>query len=161
MKLVDHPLLNRYSGKPAVLDSNLLLFRSCSEPDPTLAARFKRLNTLQRADAEILSETLSVFSQIRTTPHALTEVSNPANQLPSWIKEEWSRQFANQISLVAGDWIPAATIASNEFIGLGLTEPALAQVASTLTLGSPLNNSRESRGLNVINFAHLRSLWLE
>jgi hypothetical protein len=124
----------------------------------------KRLNTLEREDAEILSETLSVFPQIRSTPHALTEVSNLANQLPSSIKEEWSRQFANQISLVTEDRIPAATMASNELIGLGLTDAALAQVASTqiiVTLDFPLSNSLESRGLNVINFTHLRSLWLE
>ena len=47
---------------------------------------------------------------------------------------------------------------------LGMTDAALAALATThviLTLDFPLSNSLESRGLNVINFTHLRSLWLE
>jgi hypothetical protein len=47
---------------------------------------------------------------------------------------------------------------------LGLTDAALAELAATnviLTIDFPLSNSLESQGLNVINFTHLRSLWLE
>jgi hypothetical protein len=47
---------------------------------------------------------------------------------------------------------------------LGLTDAALAALATShviLTIDFPLSNSLESRGLNVINFTHLRSLWLE
>jgi hypothetical protein len=47
---------------------------------------------------------------------------------------------------------------------LELTDAALAVLATShviLTIDFPLSNSLESRGLNVINFTHLRSLWLE
>jgi len=38
---------------------------------------------------------------------------------------------------------------------------SLAKTHVILTLDFPLSNSLESQGLNVINFTHLRSLWLE
>ena len=66
--------------------------------------------------------------------------------------------------MVSEEWTPAATIAGSDFMWLGLTDAALAELAKTdviLTLDFPLSNSLESRGLNVINFTHLRSLWLE
>jgi hypothetical protein len=125
---------------------------------------FKRLNSFQSEDIELLSETLKVFSALKTTPHVLTEVSNLANALPGWIKEDWSQYFTKQIQLISEEWTPAATIATGDFMWLGLTDAALARLASThviLTLDFPLSNSLESQGLNVINFTHLRSLWLE
>src|SRR6266567_2020300 len=145
MRLSEHPLLKPHVGKPAILDSNLLLFSWCSDFHPALVSKFKRLSSFQIEDVDLLSETLKVFPVLKTTPHVLTEVSNLANQLPSWLKE---------------DWIPAATIAHNELFWLGLTDAGLAQLASThviLTIDFPLSNSLESRGLNVINFTHLRS----
>jgi len=151
-------------GKPAILDSNLLLFSWCSDFHPALVSKFKRLSSFQIEDVDLLSETLKVFPVLKTTPHVLTEVSNLANQLPSWIKEDWSEHFSRQIQGISEDWIPAATIAHNELFWLGLTDAGLAQLASThviLTIDFPLSNSLESRGLNVINFTHLRSLWLE
>lgn len=164
MKLSDHPLLRAHAGKPAILDSNLLLFAWCSSFDPSLVSSFKRLNSFQSEDVELLSETLKVFSGLRTTPHVLTEVSNLANSLPGWIKEDWSDHFSKQIQVIPEEWTSAATIARGDFMWLGLTDAALAALATTnviLTIDFPLSNSLESRGLNVINFTHLRSLWLE
>jgi hypothetical protein len=164
MNLSDHPLLNPYLGKPAILDSSLLLFRWCSSFNPDLIARFKRLNSFQVEDIELLSETLKVFSEIRTTPHVLTEVSNLANSLPSWVKQDWSEYFSKQIQVTSEEWKPAAAIAKSQFMWLGLTDAALATLADShviLTLDFPLSNALESVGLNAINFTHLRSLWLE
>ncbi len=164
MKVADNPLVKRFVGKPAILDSNLLLLLWCSEFDKKLVGGFKRLSSFQIEDVDLLSETLKVFSALKTTPHVLTEVSNLANSLPRWIKEEWSKHFSRQIQLISEDWTSAAKIATGEFMWLGLTDAALAALATThviLTLDFPLSNSLESRRLNVINFTHLRSLWLE
>ena len=164
MNLSDHPLLRPHHGKPAILDSNLLLFSWCSSFNPNLVTAFKRLNSFQVEDIDLLSETLKVFSVIRTTPHVLTEVSNLANSLPSWVKEDWFEHFSEQIQVISEEWISAASIASSDFMWLGLTDAGLSRLATThviLTLDFPLSNSLESRGLNVINFTHLRSLWLE
>ncbi|MGD0096462.1 MAG: hypothetical protein ABSB60_08205 [Terracidiphilus sp.] len=164
MKVADNALLKRYIGKPAILDSNLLLLQWCAGFDPDLVVTFKRLNTFQIEDIELLAETLNLFSAINTTPHVLTEVSNLANSLPVWIKEDWSKYFSGKIQVISEKWTSAATIATSEFMRLGLTDAALAALADThviLTLDFPLSNLLESRGLNVINFTHLRSLWLE
>lgn len=157
-------MLAKYRGKPAILDSNLLLLRFCAEFDPSLVNTFKRLNSFQVDDVELLADVLKVFSVVRTTPHVLTEVSNLANSLPKWIKEDWSEYFSRRIEILPEEWTPVATIAKGDFMWLGLTDAALAELAQThviLTIDFPLSNSLESRGLNVINFTHLRSQWLE
>lgn len=164
MKVADSPLLRPYKGKPAILDSNLLLLHWCASFDRDLVRSFKRLNCFQIEDIELLAETLEVFSDLRTTPHVLTEVSNLANSLPGWVKENWSEHFVRKVQVIPEEWTPAATIATGDFMWLGLTDAALAALATThviLTLDFPLSNSLESQGLNVINFTHLRSLWLE
>jgi hypothetical protein len=164
MTLLNNPILKPYIGKPAVLDSNLLLFKWCADFAPSLVTNFKRLNSFQFEDIDVLSETLKVFSVLRTTPHVLTEVSNLANQLPTWVKGDWSLYFSRQIQLISEEWIPASTIAADDSIWLGLTDASLTYLAQThviLTLDFPLSNSLASRGLNVINFTHLRSMWLE
>ena len=164
MKLADNPLLKPHIGKLAILDSNLLLLHWCTDFDPNLVTTFKRLNSFQFEDIELLSETLKTFSAHRTTPHVLTEVSNLANALPRWIKEDWSEHFSQKIQVLPEEWAPSAAIATGDFMWLGLTDAALAELALThviLTIDFPLSSSLESRGLNVINFTHLRSLWLE
>jgi hypothetical protein len=164
MRLVDSPLLKPHIGKPAILDSNLLLLFWCAEFDPSLVQRFKRLNSFQESDFHLLSWTLGAFSALRTTPHVLTEISNLTNALPQGIKDDWAEYFSNKVQVISEEWTPAATIVSNPLIWLGLTDAALASLASShviLTIDFPLSNSLESRGLNVINFTHLRNQWLE
>ncbi len=164
MSLPDHPLLRPHLGKSAVLDSNLLLLYWALYFDPKLITTFKRLNTFREADFFLLCELLKVFRSVRTTPHVLTEVSNLANSLPDKRKNAWAAHFSQRIRLIEEDLIPSATIASGPLMHLGLTDAALAVLASThvvLTIDFPLSKSLESRGLGVINFTNLRSLWLE
>src|ERR1035441_3092831 len=154
MKAADNPLLKPHIGRPAILDSNLLLLRWCASFDRELVNSFKRLNCFQTEDIDLLSETLKVFSAVRTTPHVLTEVSNLANSLPKWIKVDWSEHFSRQIQVIQEEWTSAAKIASGDFMWLGLTDAALAALASThviLTIDFPLSNSLETQGLKVIN----------
>jgi hypothetical protein len=164
VKLAENPVLKPHVGKPVILDSNLLLLQWCASFDSGLVSSFKRLNCFQIPDIDLLSETLKVFSAVRTTPHVLTEVSNLANSLPKWVKEDWTEHFSRRIQVIPEEWTAAATIAAGDFMWLGLTDAALAALARThviLTIDFPLSNSLESQGLNVINFTHLRSLWLE
>jgi hypothetical protein len=80
------------------------------------------------------------------------------------MKQDWAEHFSKHIEVIPEHWIPASTIAKSDFMALGLTDAALAELATThviLTLDFPLSNWLESRKLNVINFTHLRSSWLE
>ncbi len=164
MNLAEHPLLSPYAGKPAVLDSNLLLLEWCLRFDPSLIHSFKRLNSFGPDDALLLTETLKIFRSLSTTPHVLTEVSNLANSLPYWQKELWSDFFAKQINMVPEIYSTSSEIASDvAAIRFGITDAALAQLATSyvvLTIDWPLANILESRGLLVINFNHLREAFL-
>ena len=163
MKLSEHPLLAAYVGKPVVLDSNLLLLRWCMQINPSLVRSFKRLSSFQEEDAEGLEATLKVFPSVKTTPHVLTEVSNLANQLPGWIKEDWTSNYVHQVHLLEEIRTPSTEIVSDSSIWLGLTDAALVSLASShviLTIDFPLSNFLASRSLNTINFTHLRSIWL-
>lgn len=164
MILAENPLLMPHVGKPVILDANILLLHWCASFEPELIHTFKRLNSFEVKDIEMLRETLGVFSAIRTTPHVLTEVSNLANSLPSWRQRDWAAHFSRHIEVISEEWIPAHSIARNSLMFLGLTDAGLACLASThviLTIDFPLSNAMESQGLRVINFTHLRSLWLE
>ena len=160
MNTAANPLLERYSGLPVILDAKLLLLYWCASFDPGLVQSFKRLNSFSDEDVAILHQTLRSFSAINTTPHVLTEVSNLANSLPQWRKDDWASHFASQIDVVEEKWNSAQRIVKSPAFFLGLTDAALCELASThviLTIDFPLSNYLESRKLNVINFTHLRS----
>jgi hypothetical protein len=75
------------------------------------------------------------------------------------LKDDWSEYFSSRIQLIAEDWTSATTIVASPLIWLGLTDAALATLATThviLTIDFPLSNSLTSQGLNVINFNYLR-----
>jgi hypothetical protein len=156
-----NPLLKPYCGKPVVLDSNVLLLYWCARFDSGLIHTFKRLNSFSEEDIELLDRTLGFFKTINTTPHVLTEVSNLANSLPQWRKDDWVSHFARQVGVVEEKWISAQMIVQIPAIFLGLTDAALCALASTyviLTIDFPLSNYLESRKLNVVNFNHLRDI---
>lgn len=159
MKPAVSPLLKRYSGKPVILDTNVLLLYWCSSFDAELIHTFKRLNTFSAADIGLLHRTLKRFPSLSTTPHVLTEVSNLANSLPRWRREDWTSHFARQVEIVTEKWTSAKTLAHTPAFFLGLADAALCELASTyviLTIDFPLSNYLESRRLNVVNFNHLR-----
>jgi hypothetical protein len=158
MKRAGNPLLRRFRGKPVILDANVLLYW-CSSFDSGLVSTFKRLNSFSGKDIELLHRTLKFFPTISTTPHVLTEVSNLANALPQWRKEDWANHFARQVDVVEEKWVSAQAIVQTPAIFLGLTDAALCALASThviLTIDFPLSNFLESKKLNVVNFTHLR-----
>lgn len=157
MKTPFHPLLDRYIGKPLILDSNVLLLYWCSSYDPGLVGSFKRLNSFTYPDVALLQKTIKLFKAIHTTPHVLTEVSNLAKSM--WIRKEWVGHFALQIDIVDEDWIAAKEIVRTSAMYLGLTDATLCNLATKyviLTIDFPLSNYLETKKLNVINFNHLR-----
>ena len=163
MKLTQHPALGPHLGRPAILDSNLLLLSLCYDFHPPLIHSFKRLSCFDPEDA--LTATLSLFSTLHTTPHVLTEVSNLANSLPSWSKDSWFRLFTDRISLIPEEHCPSRELASDlASMRFGLTDAALVRFAKThtvVTVDWPLTGFLESRGLPVLNFNRLRETEFE
>lgn len=164
MKFSEHPFLRPYAGKSAVLDSNLLLFYWSMWFDPKLIRTFKRLSGFAEMDFVLLCETLKAFRPMQTTPHVLTEVSNLMNALHGSRKAVWANYFSRQIQLIDEHPLSSATVASvtGPFMRFGLTDAGLAYLAEKcviLTIDFPLSNWLERRGLHVVNFNHLRSIW--
>jgi hypothetical protein len=160
VSLRDHLLLKPYVGKPAILDSNLLLLYWCAQFNPSLVIEFKRLSSFRPGDFILLGEVLKLFPILKTTPHVLTEVSNLSNSLKSNQKVEWSKHFSRQIDVLPDEWMPASTLRDTEFLKLGITDAMLANLATThviLTIDFPLSGSLLARNLNAINFTHLRN----
>jgi hypothetical protein len=162
MKLSEHPSLRPHLGRPAVLDSNLLLLNLCCEFHPPLIHSFKRLSIFDPADALLLSATLGLFSTLHVTPHVLTEVSNLANSLPNWRKDSWPHFFATRISTIPEKYCSSHDLASDSAaMRFGLTDAALVRLAQThtvMTVDWPLTGFLESRGLAVVNFNRLREI---
>jgi hypothetical protein len=161
VRVAESALLQQQAGLPAILDSNLLLLRWCADFDLSLVHRFKRLNNFDASDVKLLDEVLAIFPVLSTTPHVLTEVSNLANSLPEFVKEDWSEYFATRIQSISERWTPASSLAANPLFGLGITDTALASLAQShviLTIDFPLSNSLPSRGLRVVNFTQLRGI---
>ena len=151
--------LEPYRGKPALIDSNLLLLRWCAEFDPVLVTSFKRLSGFSAEDVQLLQNSLGVFSVIKTTTHVLTEVSNLANSLPQWKKRSWATHFASKIQVIGEEWIAAAALQTSPALAFGLTDAVLVELSKTyviVTADFPLSNLLESLRLPVINFNHLR-----
>ncbi|MGA9068712.1 MAG: hypothetical protein WB424_00570 [Terracidiphilus sp.] len=162
MKLSEHPLVRRYSGRCAVLDANVLLLHMLCALDFSLLSLFKRLEIFEEYDYLLLSELLKSFSGWCTTPHVLTEVSNLTNSLPGWRKSSWTEYFSEQIQLIPELFEDSAQIASDaSAIRFGLTDAALASLANThlvITVDWPLTGFLESRGLAVLNLRHLKGI---
>lgn len=168
MSLAEHQSVRPYLGRPAILDSNLLLLLWCVQFDSTLLLSFKRLQIdsrpFEREDFVLLTKLVGLFREVRTTPHVLTEVSNLANSLPEWRKQEWAAYFSEKVKVLTELSIAASSVVDDrEAMLFGLTDAGLAQFADScviLTADRKLARFLDSRQHAVINFNHLRQEWL-
>ncbi len=164
MNLAKHYAVQNYVGRNLILDSNLLLLLWCAQLDRKLVDTFKRLNGFALPDVQLLEQLLPLFRSIHTTPHVLTEVSNLANSLPDWRKQDWAQFFSGKVLTLHEKWIQADVIVKDnkEAMPLGLTDAALVNLSGSyviLTADRKLAVEIEKRGLAVINFNHIRD-WL-
>lgn len=164
MKLAKHPAVRDYLGRPLILDSNLLLLLWCAQFDRRLLHTFKRLQPFEPQDMRLLEELLPLFRSIHTTPHILTEVSNLANSLPEWRKQDWARFFSERVLALREEWIQAGVIGEDrDAMPFGLTDAALVNLSGSyviLTADRKLAGQIAKRRLAVINFNHIRQEWL-
>ncbi len=89
----------------------------------------------QKDDFELLDELVLTFHSVVTTPHVLTEVSNHARHMKGPLGESLLKAFA-QFSLKTEEHFRAAIglATRNEFTELGLTDCALADLSSDITV---------------------------
>ncbi len=114
-------------------------------------------------DFDLLHGILSQFTKLITTPHILTEVSNLTGRLETKLLKEFRAKFSAVIVKLEEENVSAARIASHDdFIHLGIADTAISLIAPgrylVITDEFELYGRLQKRGVDVINFNHIRSL---
>lgn len=164
MKDFEPPLFEHISRQNLLLDSNLLLLLMIGSYNRNLIASFKRVDSFNLWDYELLERLVTSFRDLVATPHILTEVSNLANSLPVPLKTFWFDHFALRIARIEERHIPAAELlALPEFSVFGITDAALALLAKgtlLVTADDRLCSHLQRRQLLAISFNQVRSSYL-
>ena len=158
-------LVKKHRGQGVLVDSNLLLLLFIGSYEKELIPKFKRTDKFLIEDFETLLNFLNFFQQIVTTPNVLTEVSNLANQLPEHTKAGFYSLFHSLIAHWNEQFISTSRLLSDAQLRiLGIADLSISALAArpilVLTDDFRLAGKLQQRGLDVVNFNHLRSyIW--
>lgn len=156
-------ILEQYSSRGVLVDTNILLLYFVGSYDPKFVPRFKRTQGFSPGDYALLCRVLSYFNCIVTTPNILTEVSNLSNQIGEPARTELFAELARGICTLDERYVPSKDASGIEqFPKLGLTDSAIMHLAAenylVLTDDFPLSGYLEHAGVDVLNFNHIRPL---
>jgi len=155
-------LLSRHKSRGVLIDTNLLLLYLVGSFQPDQIRKFKRTSQFTEADYSILSRLVSLFGKIVSTPNILTEVNSLANQLAESYKIPFASILAQCIETITSESYleSRSLVRSPYFAKYGLTDTASFVLAQdqhlVLTDDFKLANTMASKGLDVLNFNHLR-----
>ena len=155
-------LLEKHFRDPALVDSNLLLLYLVGRCDPRIIPRFQRTKKYTIEDFEILGKILGRgIGRIVTTPNVLTEVSNLATKLGDEERKSFFDTMTEMVGTLDETYCPSSTaVQDQQFRKFGLTDAAILTISSqgmlVLTDDLPLYLALSHRGVDVINFTHLR-----
>jgi hypothetical protein len=155
-------LIERYRTAGILLDANLLLLLYVGTFDPQQISRFKRTQVFNLQDYVTLQALLEQFKKVITTPNILTKVSSLSNHLGSHLKPRYFAIFARGIELLEEIYLPSIQISTMaEFARFGLTDVGILHLAKdqylVLTIDFRLSQYLSSRGIDTVNFNHLRA----
>jgi hypothetical protein len=150
---------HRLSG--LLIDSNLLLLLLVGRINRKRVAAFKRTQKYTLEDFERLSQFYAFFSKHWTTPQILTEVSNLSGQLAGPELGKFRAALASLVKVIDERYIESRRITSHDsFARLGITDAGLVLLSADgpllLTDDLPLYDHVARRGVDVINFNHVR-----
>lgn len=157
-------LLGHYRRKGVLIDTNLLVPYLVGAYDPRQLNNCRATRDFPAADLELLQSVIQEFERIITTPHILTEVSNLTGKLPDAVLPDFRRTFAGWVKGVTEvrDASSSILVEDTAFPRMGLTDVAIARTipGSFLVLTSEveLYVLLLQRGVDVVNFNHLREL---
>ncbi len=158
-------LVEKYSIKGALVDTNLLLLLIVGLTNEESITRFKRTNKYTIDDYRMLQVLLKSFKTLWTTPNILTEVSNLAGNIEDWGKDQLFQILSKFILSHDEKYQPSKSVAGTyEFVRFGLTDSILLQVVTEglllITDDFPLAQYATKARIDVINFNHLRGMLL-
>lgn len=155
-------LVLRYKNRGALVDTNILLLFFVGKYDSSQIGRFKRTKAFTIDDFSIILKIFNFFSRIVTTPNILTEVSNLSGQFGEPMRSEYFGSIEPSIEVLHEEYLPSTLACSDPyFVKCGLTDAAIAALAYkkylVITDDFKLANLLPARGVDVLNFNHLRT----
>ncbi|MBI3887173.1 MAG: hypothetical protein HY302_15815 [Opitutae bacterium] len=156
-------LIRDYRRRGVLVDANLLIVYLIGVFDVRQLVNCRATKSFSRDDFRRLESFISKFDRIITTPHVLTEVSNLAQRLPDCVAQNFMGYFGallEHATLKEESTAANLIAASPAFPRFGLTDVAISFVAPgnylVLTTDFALVGLLDSRGVDVVNFNHLR-----
>ena len=160
----DHILSPDLRRRKAILDSNLLVLLVTASVDLALLKTFKRVKNYEPGDARLLLWLLGQFSSTVTTSYALAEASNLAGELSGWRRQQWYEGLARFARVTSEAHVPTALLTDHDlFVPFGVTDAALGILSEEhvlITAEYRLSGRLAETGRYVLNFNHLRPLWM-
>ncbi len=155
-------LERKYRTKGILVDANLLLLYVVGLHDRAFIPRFKRTARYTPDDFDFLQMLLGEFKRHVTLPNVLTEVSNLLGTGSKPILE----LFGEVIRQEKESYVPSARASREDsYRRLGLTDAGIldrvGQGLLLLTDDFDLWVTAQGRGLDAINFNHVRSWFWE
>lgn len=144
------------------VDTNLLVLLVIGAVDPLQIGRAGRVRGYTEDDYDQLRRLASGFRVTVSTPHVLSELSNLARQGFFGEHARQIRAVMKSICIVADErFVPARCLLRDDQASwLGLADMGILEAASrgctVVTDDLPLYNQLRSRGLQALNFTHLR-----
>ena len=158
-------LVARHRTSGILLDAGILLLYFVGAVDKTLIPTVRRLERhgLFADDYDTLCRVLELFKRHVTTPNALTEVCNLADDVKGERGRAVLTKMREGLELLDERLVPSAEAAGHEaFLTLGLSDAALLTVASEklllLTLDFPLAGYCRKIGGHSLTFDNVRAL---
>jgi rRNA-processing protein FCF1 len=156
-------LFAKYRNKGILIDTNIFLLYLVGSVNRERISKFKRTMQFEAEDYDILLQIVSNFTEVITTPNILTEVNSLANQLGEPERSKCCQLFAILITQVREEYLNSNDVAQQVFFAkFGLTDSGIMQLAKdkylVLTDDFKLSLFLLARGIDTINFNHLRNL---
>jgi hypothetical protein len=150
--------------KTAILDTNLILLMVSTRVGLHRFGSFARVKAFTIDDARLLLWILSHFKGVATTAYVLAEVSNLANKLSGTLRDEWFTELAKYAIVTDEAHVPTQVVgAKSETIRFGIADSALSHLSQNYTVITAefrLSGYLEKLGREVLNFNHLRHIWM-
>lgn len=156
---------NKFHRKNLLIDTNLLLLLLIGSLSPSLVRKQKITANqgFDEADFNQLRDFACGFQNWVTTPHILTEVSNHAEKVKGLDHGKFIQQFISLIDKL-DEYSETSKLLSktDAFARFGLTDTAISHLVDekflVLTVDFPLAGYLQKKGVNVINFNHVRQI---
>ena len=142
-----------------IIDTNILLLYIVGSHDRARITQFKRTNTFDADDFDLLTENMRSYESLVVTPAILTEVSN---LLPAWLHVAASELLIAFVKAADEHHSSAESLVENPaFPRIGFTDSSILDAAAAagttvLTDDAQLYHTLVARGYVAVNFNHLR-----